>query len=149
ARAECGEGGGCTASAGAACCAPTPADQAAGELRRAMGGEGDAAGGFIQVIQADAEDGAAGVEGEAVWPFDENDGVFGKDVVEAEGFEVGKAGDAVEVNMIDGAGASGDGGLVFVDEGEGGAGDFVLGGGAETGDDALDEGGLAGAEIAR
>ena len=54
-------------------------------------------------------------------PFDDDDGALGEDVLEAERIEIVRIADAVEVDVIDA-----DAAIVFVDESERGAGDFVF-----------------------
>ena len=81
---------------------------------------------------------------EAVGPLHYNDGILGKYILETEGFEIVKISDAIQVHVID-AGAS----LIFVDQSERGAGDFVFARRAETADDSLCQRGLPCPKFAR
>ena len=78
--------------------------------------------------------------GETFAPFDEGEGGFVEEFFEAEAADLFGGVEAVEVGVVDL-----DGIAIFVDQGEGGAGDFVGGGGTEAFDDAFGEGGFAGA----
>jgi hypothetical protein len=70
----------------------------------------------------------------ALGPLEDDHGWFGEYVFEAEGLEIVKIFNAVEVGVVDLGGIRGP---VNVNEGKSWAGDFVFGGGAEPSDDAL------------
>jgi hypothetical protein len=78
--------------------------------------------------------------GELFRPLDRDDGVGVNHLFDADVGNVGGA-DAIEINMVEGDSAG-----VLVDESEAGTGDGV--GNSEALGQALDEGGLAGAEFA-
>ena len=104
----------------------------------------------MALVVAEAVDGDFGVflpedVREFFTPLDEEDGALVTDeIVEAEGVEFAGTLEAVEIDVIDVAG----GAAIFVDEGEGGAGDVVGVGGLEARGDSLGQGGFTGAEIA-
>src|SRR5579863_211480 len=99
-------------------------------LAGGYGFEPDAASLFGDVFESNAENGPIGSEGQAVWPFDDDHGIFGKQILEAERFEIVEAGDAIEIHMIN-AGAS----LILVNQSERGAGDIFFPRGTEPADD--------------
>ena len=84
--------------------------------------------------------------GEALAPFDEDEGVAIEEFVEAERGDLRGMVEAVEIDVVDEIVLGGR--AVFVDEREGGAGDFVGRGGAASADNAFGESGFSGAEIA-
>ena len=87
---------------------------------------------FGDVFEVDADDRPVGAQREPVGPLDDDDGALGENVFEAERFEIVKIADAVEIDVIDARAA-----IVFVDQREGGAGDFVFVRCAQAAGDAL------------
>src|ERR1700722_3289818 len=90
---------------------------------------------------------------EMLRPLDNHDGIFGQRVFQAEGFQVWKTFDAVEIDMIQLAevqtlfGASRNGNAKFVNQIERGAGNVFFLGGTQAADDSFGERGLAAAEV--
>ena len=77
-------------------------------------------------------------------PLDQQDAVFGAQIIQSERFEFALRVDAIEIDMEKIGARS----TVFVDEREGGAGDILFGGCIERSGDSLDQRGLTRAEIA-
>lgn len=94
-------------------------------------------------LEADFNVAIAAEVGKLVAPFDEEDVSAAEKVVEPQGFEFPLGIDAVQVDVEQVDGWS----MIFVNEGECGAGDIFLGCRLETFGDALDQRGLARAEI--
>ena len=69
--------------------------------------------------------GPIGAQGKFIWPLDNHDSLFGENILEAEGFEIVEITHAIQIHVI-----HTDAAVVFVDEGESRAGNFVFLGGA-------------------
>ncbi len=97
-----------------------------------------------QMLQAQAKLGPRGLKGELFAPFEDDDGGLSKHFFQAESLKIVEALDAIKVAVENFVATA-----IFVDEREGWAGDFVLGGGVEAGNDALGERGFAAAKFTR
>ena len=82
--------------------------------------------------------------GKLLSPLYQENGVVGDEVVESQGFQLARSINPIKINMI----KRDLGTAVFVDQGEGWTGDLLRLGSLESLGDALDQGGLAGAEVA-
>src|SRR6266851_3049310 len=105
----------------------------------------DATGVAAQVLEFETDLGPRGRQGKALRPFEDDDSRFGEEVFETESLEIVESFYAIEVGVVD---LGGVGSAVDMNEREGGAGDFVFGGGAESANDAFGERGLPAAEFA-
>ena len=88
--------------------------------------------GFVHVLEMNADGGPVGAQGDLLGPFDDHDGRRGKDVFEAEGFEIVEAFDAIEIDVVNARMIA-----VSVDEREGGAGDVFFARDAQAADDSF------------
>ena len=103
----------------------------------------NSAGIFVDVLQGDPQNRPVSAEREQVRPLNNDDGIFGKQILEAKGLQVMEARNSIQIDVID-LGAT----VVFVDQRECRAGDLFLACRTEAADNAFRQCRFARAEFA-